>query len=341
MPGRKKRNNKNGERLLPTKLTKHLRKIMSENELNINEENDFDEISAHPNDVTASYSIVPNSLIRDASISPQCRWLIIYLLSNKPGWKIKTSQLKNHTKGFIGRDGIRNIMNEAIEAGYIKREVLLRTTPRGKLRGYCYFVSSTPVFKKVLRETENQGPDDQGPEDTATKEILSKELLSLSNNSSLKVPDLPTPTANAESAKASEAEVLNSPKPKRIRTPSEFSPMVKQVADQMINALVLHKPNYIPPRNLAGFLTHVDYLLRLDKRDPILALDVFTWALSDPFWADKMYKPNPAEYLRKQFDQLEMKMNAKPPQKDRKFAPSSNDDKAYEIMKDMSSRAII
>ncbi len=60
-------------------------------------------------------------------------------------------------------------------------------------------------------------------------------------------------------------------------------------------------------------MTHVDFLLRLDKRDAELLISVFSWALADSFWCDKMYKPNPAEYLRKQFDQLEMKMKAKPP----------------------------
>lgn len=161
---------------------------------------------------------------------------------------------------------------------------------------------------------------------------------SIPSSSSLKVPD--ANEINLMEAKASEDELIKLSKPKRTRTPSEFSPIVKQVADNMINALILHKPNYVPPRILAGFLTHVDYLLRLDKRDPSLAMDVFSWALSDSFWADKMYKPNPAEYLRKQFDQLEMKMKAKPAPKERKFAPCSNDQKAFEKMEEASKRAI-
>lgn len=156
----------------------------------------------------------------------------------------------------------------------------------------------------------------------------------ISSSSSLKVPEEPVV------AKATEVEKIDSSKPKRIRTPSEFSPKVKEVGDKMINALVRNKPNYVPPRNLAPFLTHVDYLLRLDKRDPTLLLDVFTWAIADSFWCDKMYKPNPAEYLRKQFDQLEMKMNAKPAPKERKFAPSSNDARALETMEEMRKRAL-
>ena len=153
-------------------------------------------------------------------------------------------------------------------------------------------------------------------------------------------PSNPEEVAIAIAAKAAEEILKDSQKPKRTRTPSEFTPKVKEVGDKMINALVRNKPNYVPPRNLAPFLTHVDYLLRLDKRDPQLLMDVFSWAIADSFWADKMYKPNPAEYLRKQFDQLEMKMNAKPAPKERKFAPSSNDARGLEKMLEWEKGAL-
>ena len=291
---------------------------MSEKYLPVKEEEDFDVISLDQEDETYQYTIVPNALIRDKSISPNCRWLIIYLISNKPGWTIKSRQIWEHTKGFAGRDKIRNILNEAIEAGYIQRKIILRDSPKGKLRGCSYTVASTPKFKKCLRKPENQVPDLQEtnlqkPDIQAAKEVLSKELLSIRNNSSLKVPD--KEPAIAVSAKAAE-EILNSSskeKPKKAKLPEDFTPKVQEVAKQMINCLRRSKPNYVPTRNLSSFLTHVDYLLRLDNREPQLIIDVFSWALADSFWADKMYKPNPAEYLRKQFDQLEMKMNAKPP----------------------------
>ena len=152
-----------------------------------------------------------------------------------------------------------------------------------------------------------------------------------SSSSSLKVPasDQAKHPANAVVSDETEVDSIDSheksqdEKPKRKRTPSEFSQKVRETADQMLNSLVRTKPNYVPPRNMTAFLTHLDFIIRLDGRDPSLIMDVFNWALADSFWSDKLFKPNPAEYLRKQFDQLEMKMNAKPPLKDRKFAPSS------------------
>lgn len=125
------------------------------------------------------------------------------------------------------------------------------------------------------------------------------------SSSSLKVPEEPVV------AKATEVESKPSPKPKREK--SDFPPKVRELGNQLINSLTRIKEDYNPPKNLTPFLTEVDFLVRLDKRDPQKVIDVFSWALADSFWADKMFKPNPAKYLREKFDQLEMKMKAKPP----------------------------
>ena len=311
--------------------------IMADKDLLVNEVMD-DTLSLDQEDESFRYTIVPNALIRDSSISPQCRWLIIFLISNKPGWTIKTRQIWEHTKGFIGRDGVRKCINEAIEAGYIQRNVILRPSAKGKLASYSYLVASSPKFKKCLRETDFQGPENQGPDNQGTKELLSQELLSQSNNTSLKVPA--QKAAKPLAAKAAELE--DDPpkeKPKRA-TPESFPQEVREVADKMINSLVAHKPNYVAPQTLFKLLTHVDYMLRLDRRSGQAIIDVLNWALADSFWADKMYKPNPAEYLRKQFDQLEMKMNAKPVPKERKFAPCSNDARSLAKMQEWEKGAL-
>ena len=168
------------------------------------------------------------------------------------------------------------------------------------------------------------------------KKTYTKETLQ--NNNIEKSPQKEIP----KSAEADEEISKNSSneKAKKIRPISDFPPKVQELAEQMIKVLIRNKPNYSAPRNLSPFLTHVDYLLRRDNRDPQLVIDVFSWAVSDHFWADKMYKPNPAEYLRKQFDQLEMKMNAKPAPTERKFAPCSNDARSLEKMEEWAKGAL-
>ncbi len=265
--------------------------------LPVNEENDFDEISLDESDETGHYTIVPNILIRDATISPECRCFVMYFLSMKTGWRINTSQLANHLKDFMGRDRIRKVMNEAIEAGYIKREIIKLKGPNGGFLNRCtYLVSSKPKFKKSLRRPENQGPgnrepENQGPGNTSPKELTSESLTS-KENTLLKVP------------KGTEKRVTKSPI-------ESFSSQVLETSQLMIEGMRIVKPDYSAQNGkLLGILNEVERMIELDKRDASKIVEVFRWALADSFWADKMFKPNPAKYLRDKFDQLEMKMNA-------------------------------
>ena len=138
----------------------------------------------------------------------------------------------------------------------------------------------------------------------------------------IQTPPNPQPTpAKDDAADAAEVESSFSSKSKREK--SDFPPKVRDLGNQMINSLTRIKANYVPPKNLTAFLTEVEFMIRLDKRDPVEVLDVFNWAVADSFWADKMFKPNPAKYLREKYDQLEMKMKAKP-------APKANEvDRRY------------
>lgn len=139
------------------------------------------------------------------------------------------------------------------------------------------------------------------------------------NNNSSKVPE---DSAVAVAAEAAEVKI-EIPK-KKVKTPSEFTPTVRKVAEQMLAAMQRVKPNYVPPANLAPFMTSIELMMRRENRDQQLILDVFSWALTDPFWTANMFTQNPAEYLRKKFDSLEMKMTAKPASKvDRRLKDNS------------------
>jgi hypothetical protein len=157
------------------------------------------------------------------------------------------------------------------------------------------------------------------------------------NISSLEVSGNPGISAVADATVVAEEEV-EIPKKKK-KTPSEFTPTVRKVAEQMISAMQRVKENYVPPPNLTSFMTAIDLMLRVDKRNQQLILDVFSWALTDEFWVAHMFCKNPAEYLRKKFDSLEMKMSHKP-KKERKFAPSSNDERSLKKFEEWSKGAL-
>lgn len=129
-----------------------------------------------PKDKENPYSQISNALIRDESISPECRWLIIYLLSNKPGWKIRIPQIMNHVKAHMGRDKLYKVIDEAIEAGYIQRTEI----NNGNLRnGVCYRISEEASFKKSFRHPDFQDTEIQDTENTdvskKTNKIYKKE----------------------------------------------------------------------------------------------------------------------------------------------------------------------
>lgn len=98
-----------------------------------------------PHDRENPYAQINRDLIRDESISPACRWMIIYLLSNKDGWKISVKQIWEHTKSHhgYGRESIYKLIKEACKAGYMNKV----SRKEGNLKRYKYYLSEFPKFK--------------------------------------------------------------------------------------------------------------------------------------------------------------------------------------------------
>ncbi len=147
-----------------------------------------------PHDEENPFTMVSNSLTRDATISPNCRWLIIYLLTNINKWSINIKQVVAHLAPHMGKTKVYTIVDEAIKSGYIKREVI----KRGNLiQGTKYYVSEYPKFKKCFRRPENEDPENEDPEneDPTNRDIkknIDKKNI-LKNNIILPPPKVPLP----------------------------------------------------------------------------------------------------------------------------------------------------
>ena len=114
--------------------------------------------------------MVSQELINDHSISPNCRLVLIALLSNKDDWNIHVAQLIKQYNGWFGRVKMYDLINEAIKAGYIKRDIY-RVNNLNRCR---YFLSETPKFKKCLRLSTFQDVEDRNAENHHDKQVLSK-----------------------------------------------------------------------------------------------------------------------------------------------------------------------
>jgi hypothetical protein len=132
-----------------------------------------------PHDEENPYTQVLNALIRDKTISPNCRMIIIYLLSNRNNWVIRIPQLINEFKGHIGRELMYKLVDEAMEAGYLKRE----DYTENNLKRCKYYLSEKPKFKKILRHPDlpDAGVPPPGRQDC--KERTSKERTMIDSDS--------------------------------------------------------------------------------------------------------------------------------------------------------------
>lgn len=224
-----------------------------------------------PHDKKNPYSIVSNELIRDESISPNCRWLLIYMLSMKDGWEMKVSQLRNHLKKHMGREKIYSIVNEAIEAGYIKRE---ETKVGNMNRGYTYYVSERAIFKKCLRHTAFR---EAGIGDTEKTDTL------INTNSS----------SYEEEKKEQYKGTPASPPPSADASAS---------CDLFLRKIRERNPKFKEP-NREKWIKEFDLIFRIDKRDVQEVNDLIEWASTHKWW--KVACLSPAK-LRQDYDAMIM-----------------------------------
>lgn len=296
---------------------------MSKTELLVKEQNENTEnydanisIQRCEHDEENPYAQISRALIRDTTISPECRWMIIYFLSMRDGWTINMTQLIKHLQPHMGRNKVYDLVNEAIDAGYMKREEIKTSKGKGSIStSVKYFVSEKPKFKKCFRRFNFRDTEIRDPEnrDIKNKHRYKKEHIEEITNTPPIPPQIPDEPPKQDAAIAAEERENISSKPKKIKASVEFSEEVKHIAQKMVNALHEANPDWLIPKNLHPIMQQIHEMMTLENRSPEKIINIFMWAISDSFWMDKFFKPNPAKYLRQQFGQLSAKMNAKPP----------------------------
>lgn len=309
------------------------------------------------------YVMISKKMLRDKELSPKAKGVLCYLLSLPDTWQVHPRQLAKSLG--VGKNQIYSILKQLFSAGYATKKEIKDEKGRFGSVLYEFYEEKLPEserFKEKSTDPTNQGSVNaemesvsQNPcpknRDTENGTLENTEYID-ERRRTPPIPPLSAPkkreakdvsaakAANAAKAAEVEREYFSQEKPTRKKNTAEFNADTRELGEKLVNILVRNKPNYVHPRNLSPFLTHVDYILRLDKRDAQLVEDVFAWAVADHFWTEKMYKKNPAEYLRQRFDQLELAMNKKPAPKERKFAPSSNDARSLAKMEEWEKSAL-
>ncbi len=101
------------------------------------------------------FTQIPNAWLRDARISLGAKGLLAQLLSHAPGWRISQESLGRDNG--VGRDAIRTLINELLEAGYLLRSEDRERTEKGYLGGYSY-TTQDPTGEPTLDKPTQDNP---------------------------------------------------------------------------------------------------------------------------------------------------------------------------------------
>jgi hypothetical protein len=83
-----------------------------------------------------NYTVISNAFLRDKNLSLAAIGLLAQLLSHKEGWEIGQESLAKANN--IGRDAMRTIIKELMQAGYLMRSEHRVRNEAGHLAGYVY-----------------------------------------------------------------------------------------------------------------------------------------------------------------------------------------------------------
>jgi len=101
------------------------------------------------------FTQIPNDWLRDSRISLGAKGLLAQLLSHAPGWRISQENLA--FANGVGRDAIRTLINELLEAGYLMRSEDRERNEKGYLGGYTY-TTQDPLGEPTLDKPTQDNP---------------------------------------------------------------------------------------------------------------------------------------------------------------------------------------
>lgn len=82
------------------------------------------------------YAQIPNFMLRDKKLSLDTIGLLAQLMSHSPGWRISQESLAK--ANGVGRDSIRRMIRELVDAGYLSVSEKQVHNEKGYLAGYTY-----------------------------------------------------------------------------------------------------------------------------------------------------------------------------------------------------------
>lgn len=82
------------------------------------------------------YTQIKNTWLRDPRLSLGAIGLLAQISSHKPGWTITIANLA--AQNNVGKDAIRTLLNELMDAGYLSRSKERERNEKGQMASYVY-----------------------------------------------------------------------------------------------------------------------------------------------------------------------------------------------------------
>jgi len=96
------------------------------------------------NKIKDNFTIIPNDIIRNKSLSDRARFIFCYMASMPDDWKFYQGAMAKEL-GYT-KDTLRKYIDELLETGYLNRE---QRREEGKFDSYDYTLNYTPSGKKA------------------------------------------------------------------------------------------------------------------------------------------------------------------------------------------------
>ena len=110
-----------------------------------------------------NYTICPNEIF-DAGLKPDAIGILAYLISRPDDWNVSLRMLSKHRQ--IGRDKTQRIINDLIDAGYVKRK-RVRDPETNQFVGieYVVYEDRQPLDKTDVNSAKSSGipPESENP----------------------------------------------------------------------------------------------------------------------------------------------------------------------------------
>jgi hypothetical protein len=123
-----------------------------------------------------NFTVVPNAIIRDQRLSTEAKGVLIYMLSCPPRWQFYHWQIQQELG--IGKQKLQRVIQELVEAGYLRRCYKQPRDNANRFAGYGYIVRDIPSERRLTppEETPQRLNRQRKPDDNIKKEASSTEL---------------------------------------------------------------------------------------------------------------------------------------------------------------------